>query len=394
MKTKTIRNGLISLAACLCLALAALIPAMGVAHAKSAANQDPTDYLIQTLTAMDIEGENFVSDTTYSHDLTPNGLEYVFSANGENGYALMLREEDAAGDVYYDITELFFECDSPFANASGQKVYIAMFSYFDYRDGQFFDLTSNNVLTPEQIAELGKDRFNYFGGTTPTDVNEEIAYAKRNNSSYDFPNGLPSYGSAKVNSCGPSSGAIVIGYYDYFFPNLVPDYSTTYILNNRVRYYPQDTEINTLIESTLYSDMSASNGVTFSSYKEGLQKYVNRNGYSVSYTSVMSGSSFDYSAFKSKIAEAQPVVFFLNTFNLTTGPLGYNNTDRVLMHYYTSTHVMTGYGYRQVEYYNANNVIFRIDNYVSVSSALSPSIGYMRLNDNMKIDHAIAVDIY
>ena len=67
MKTKTIRNGLISLAACLCLALAALIPAMGVAHAKSAANQDPTDYLIQTLTAMDIEGENFVAEIGRAH---------------------------------------------------------------------------------------------------------------------------------------------------------------------------------------------------------------------------------------------------------------------------------------------------------------------------------------
>lgn len=396
MKTKTIRNGLISLAACLCLALAALIPAMGVAHAKSAANQDPTDYLIQTLTAMDIEGENFVADATYSHDLTPNGLEYVFSANGENGYALMLREEDAAGDVYYDITELFFECDSPFANASGQKVYIAMFSYFDYRDGKFFDLTSENVLTDEQIAELGKDGFKYFGDSTPTDVNEEIAYAKRNNSSYDFPNGLPGYMSSNAdnkNSCGPSSGSIVIGYYDYFCPNLVPDYSTTYVLNNRVRYYPQSAEIDAVID-TLYYDMNTNQGVTFSDYKAGLEKYVKRNGYSVSYTSVMSGSNLDYSAFKNKIAEAQPVVFFLNTFNLTTGPLGYNNTDRVLMHYYTSTHVMTGYGYRQVEYYNANNVIFRIDNYVSVSSALSPKIGYMRLNDNMKIDHAIAVDIY
>ena len=394
MKTKTIRNGLISLAACLCLALAALIPAMGVAHAKSAANQDPTDYLIQTLTAMDIEGENFVADATYSHDLTPNGLEYVFSANGASGYALMLREEDAFGDVYYDITELFFDCDSPFANASGKKIYIAMFTYFEHRDGQFFDLTSNNVLTPEQIAELGKAGFKYFGEGTSTNVTEEIAYAKRNNTSYDFPNGLPSYGSNKTNSCGPSSGAVVVGYYDYFFPNLVPDYSTTYILNNRVRYYQQSTEINTLIESTLYSDMSASGGVTFSSYKAGLEKYVRRNGYSVSYTSVMSGSNLDYSAFKNKIEEAQPVVFFLNTFNLTTGPVSFGEYDKMAIQYYNGTHVMTGYGYRQIEYYNSNNVIFRIDNYVAVSSGLFPQIGYIRLNDNMKIDNAIAVDIY
>lgn len=394
MKTQTIKKGLISLALCLCFALAALVPAIGVAQAKSSPNQEPTDYLMQTLAAMDIEGENFVSDTVYSYDLTPNGLEYVFSANGANGYALMLREEDAFGDVYYDITELFFDCDSPFANASGKKIYIAMFTYFEHRDGKFFDLTSENVLTYEQIAELGEDGFKYFGDSTPTDVNEEIAYAKRNNTSYDFPNGLPSYGSNKLNSCGPSSGAIVVGYYDYFYPNLVPNYSTTYVLNNRVRYYQQSTEINTLIESTLYSDMSASGGVTFSSYKAGLEKYVKRNGYSVSYTSVMSGSNLDYSAFKNKIAEAQPVVFFLNTYNLTSGPLGSNNTDKILMHYYKSTHVMTGYGYRQIEYYNSSNVIFRIDNYVSVSSALSPKIGYMRLDDNMKIDNAIAVDIY
>ncbi|MCI8596544.1 MAG: hypothetical protein HFE35_07015 [Clostridia bacterium] len=396
MKTKTIKKGLISLALCLCFALAALVPAIGVAQAKSAPNQEPTDYLMQTLAAMDIEGENFVADATYSHDLTPNGLEYVFSANGASGYALMLREEDAFGDVYYDITELFFDCDSPFANASGKKIYIAMFTYFEHRDGKFFDLTSKNVLTDEQIAELGKAGFKYFGEGTTTTVAEEIVYAKRNNSSYDFPNGLPGYSSSNTdnrNSCGPSSGSIVVGYYDYFYPNLVPNYSTTYVLNNRVRYYPQSAEIDAVID-TLYSDMNASGGVTFSSYKAGLEKYVKRNGYSVSYTSVMSGFNLDYSAFKNKIAEAQPVVFFLNTFNLTSGPVSFGEYDKIAIQYSTATHVMTGYGYRQIEYYNANNVIFRIDNYVSVSSALSPTIGYMRLNDNMKIDHAIAVDIY
>ena len=136
MKTQTIKKGLISFALCLCFALAALVPAMGVAHAKSAANQDPTDYLMQTLAAMDIEGENFVSDTVYS----------------------------------YDLTELFFDCDSPFANASGKKIYIAMFTYFEHRDGKFFDLTSENVLTPEQIAELGEDGFKYFGEGTTTNV--------------------------------------------------------------------------------------------------------------------------------------------------------------------------------------------------------------------------------
>ncbi len=394
MKSKTVRNGLFSLAACLCLALAALLPAMSAAEAKSAPNQDPTDYLVQTLAAMDIEGENFAKDTVYSHDLTPNGLEYVFTANGEKAYALMLREEDSAGDVYYDITELFFESDSPFSAADGKKVYISMFAYFDYRDGQYFDLTNGNALTYEQIAELGEAGVKYFGEGTSTNVTEEIAYAKRNNSSYDFPNGLPSYGSNKKNSCGPSSGAIVIGYYDYFFPNLVPNYSTTYILNNRVRYYQQSDEINTLIESTLFSDMDASAGVTFSSYKTGLQKYVNRNGYSVSYTDVMSGSNLNYSAFKNKIAEAQPVVFFLNTFNLTTGPLSFGEYDKLAIQYYNGTHLMTGYGYKQIDYYNANNVIFRTDTYVAVSSGLYPSIGYMRLNDNMKIDHAIAIDIY
>ena len=53
------------------------------------------------------EDIDFFYNPLYSADLEFGGREYIFTANGENGYALMA-EFRAENQTFYEIEELFF----------------------------------------------------------------------------------------------------------------------------------------------------------------------------------------------------------------------------------------------------------------------------------------------
>ena len=385
--------------ACLCAATAFAVPAFtGGAEAKSYANQDPTEYLEVTLSDMGYTPEgNYTVDFTYDKDLNANGLEYVFSIDNEQCYALMISETDSVGNVYYDIMELFFNADSPFADAQGQKVYLDMFTYIDYVDGEYYDLSSDSELTEQQLFKIDE---NGFGADDDYEnyesVFEEISYTTRNTDSYTFQYGLPTYGiSSYRNACANISGGIIIGYYDIFCPNLIPDYSTIYTVNNRTRFYPQADETSAVIDQ-LYYDMktNVSGGTTVTNFKAGLTTYAKRQGYNVSFASVKSGSSFSYDSYKTQIKNAKPVALFLMAFNVNNGVFPYDGADHIDTTYYYVNHVMVGCGYLEVDYYNESGWNFRSDKYLKISTALSnETSGYMRINDKENVYDALAVTI-
>ena len=182
--------------ACLCAATAFAAPAWSNdAQAKSYANQDPTEYLEVTLSDMGYTPEGgYQIDYTYNKDLEANGLEYVFTIQDEQCYALMTSETDSVGNVYYDVMEIFFDAPSPFADAQGKKVYLDMFTYIDYKDGAYYEITSDAELTNTQLDAIEQHGFgaddDYENYET---VYEEINYARRETATFTFNYGLPTY---------------------------------------------------------------------------------------------------------------------------------------------------------------------------------------------------------
>lgn len=396
MKIKV--KSLLLAAVCLCLAFVGVLPLLTAAYAKSAPNQDPDEYLEATLVEMGYTPEgNYAVDVTFDSALEPNGLEYAFELDGAPCYALMVSETDAVGNVYHDITEMFFNARSPFADARGVKVYPDMFTYIDYVDGVFYDLPSSTILTDKQIEYIDNVGFasndDYNDHTT---VYEEISYANRKTDSYTFPYGLPDYSvSSYAKACANISGGIILGYYDIFCPDLIPGYSTIYESNGRIKYNFQSAETSKAIDA-LYYDMktNVNNGTLFADFKTGLNAYCKRQGYAATYTSVKSNGAFNYSSYKTQIKNAKPVALFLSAFNINVGILPFDNVDHIDNYYYTVNHVMVGCGYLDIDYYNKSGSLFRNDKYLKISTALNDtSSGYMRINNKEKIDEAVAVTI-
>lgn len=402
MKVKTHKQTktLLALALGLCLAAAAIVPAAVSARAKSLANQDPTEYLEQTLATMGYTPDGtYTIDNTYAQDLTPNGLEYIFTVDGEQAYALMIREIDAVGNVYYDIMELFFNTPSPFATASGKKVYIKMLTYIDATDDGFVDLLSGATLTDEQVQQIAEDGFTYKGSDQKTEIYEKVDYSKRIVDNYEFPYGLPAYTSSiHSNACANIAGAIILGYYDVYLPDLVPGEVLFTMPNGKIYYEYSTDSIKDIINNQLYYDMktNVNNGTSYSDFKTGLTAYVNRQGHKTSYTSVMVSGSFSYYQYKVQVRQPHPIALFFAGFNTSYGALNdtQNYEDIIDITYHTANHVMVGSGYEDISYYNASGTVFRTDNWLKVSTAFTTGNGYVHIDDKIHIDNAVAVSIY
>lgn len=398
---KNLTKSLPITAACLCLTFILIFSSITTAQAKSAANQDPTEYLKFTLEEMGRTPEGGYSvDYTYSEELKPNGLEYVFTMQQKQCYALMISYTDAVGNVYYEITELFFDSVSPFNTARGKKIYVNTFTYFDYADDTYTDLKNGEAFTQEQIDKIAESGFKFYGADDPTVVTEQINYSRKTTTSGQIPYGLPAYTHCSFpDACAPKAGGVLIGYYDALFPSLIPDFDSLITFGNGSAIFrPQTDEITAVIDQ-LYIDMETTEGgTTYWDFQSGFTAYANRRGRSVKYMNIIYLSQFDFSAYKSRINSGKPIALFLSAYNISMGaisPPSTPNQDSVSYAYYENMHVMVGGGYMEINYYDSSDTVFRSDRYLSISTGLpGMAEGYMRVYDNEQIDYALVVDMY
>lgn len=409
----------IALAAILAVGVLAGLGGNFKAFAQSSIGQTADDYFLQTVEEFGYGREvEFDVNTTYNEKLQPNGFEYVFEADDEPSYALMIQCQDYDGNTYYDILEIFFGTSSPFAEAQGNKIYIKMFTYIDYFDGNYYDLADNIILNEEMLNEIAEQGFNYNGYANGTSITETIDFDNKYDSSFEFQYGIPSYyRSDYPGACSNIAGGIILGYYNIFYPNLIPNYTTHYYSNNKWRYYDQGAEVTGVINDLHFKmQTNVNGGTTIANFKSGLTAYVSGKGRSTAFSSVMSVFSFDYSKYKTQVDAGVPVALFLSKYNVIENDmfLKLNGDDYITTNYFTVNHTMVGSGYREVSYYRyemvsvwspvwynpfrfveeAQSVNFRNDTYLAISPAIhNAGKGYMRLNDNAVIEDAFGVKI-
>ncbi len=175
--------------------------------------------------------------------------------------------------------------------------------------------------------------------------------------------------SSMPNSCGPVAGSIITAFYDKYYENLIPNY-TAYYASGLYRYMNDDV-VPTMEELYVLMRTNVDDvGVSQADCKSGLQTYFSNKGLSLSYSSIESNGSFNFNLYKQAIAANKPVIMFCTNFELTS--VGYcSGYDLVSTKTLSGAHIVVGYGYYSVDYYNANNVLTRTDTYLLVSSGRS-----------------------
>lgn len=172
--------------------------------------------------------------------------------------------------------------------------------------------------------------------------------------------------SGLTNACGAIAGAEIVAYYDKYFPDLIPDWVSHY--SSSPKYRQQDSTYVPALMRDLYTRMRTNVddvGVSRTDFLDGLQSYINSKGHTVSYQSIMSGSTLNYEQCKNAVNNNKVIALFVAPTDVYTVANG-SNYDNVISINIASAHIMVIFGYYELSYYN-NSGLFRTDKYLCVA---------------------------
>ncbi len=224
-----------------------------------------------------------------------------------------------------------------------------------------------------------------------------VNYTTRTNELKTTVNGAPDYyaNTNLTNSCGPTAGGIIVGFYDKYLEDLIPNYRVYYPANGRYRI-KDDVYIPAVMQE-LYTLMRTNVddvGVSEADCKNGLKTYVEQKGYNINYSSVKNvWGTFQLESVKNAIDNNKPVLLFCDEVGLISVSEA-DHYDKIVTLSVQNRHVMVAYGYSIIKYYNGNNQNFRTDTYLIVSSGLmTPSTAYVQVNTTSWLDNGYIVSI-
>jgi hypothetical protein len=192
----------------------------------------------------------------------------------------------------------------------------------------------------------------------------------------------------------------VVGFYDRWYDNLIPDYTAGLSFSNgKYYYYPDSNKTATSNALTsLYSLMKTGEmgGTTSSNFKSGLNTYVKNAGYSLSYSSFYNTSkSVDIQKLINAIDNNQTCIVMCSTYNFVLSISNYpsESMQKVVKTNSTIAHMMMVYGYITYTYYSDGEA-FQSDTFLYVCSSYgSGAKGWMKLNDFLTIDEALIITV-
>ena len=344
----------------------------------------------------DYDGElEYTYSALYDENLNINGRQYNFSIGEVNGYAL-LTEIQTNNETFYEVEELFYNRQSPFDNCLGLPVYITHGTYLYYLNNSFYKVENNSLVGADAIAELANKGFGYSGIGNFTERTETISYATKSTESYSIPYDLPNYyGSVdNMTGCANTAGSVLIGYYDRFCENLIPNFKTYTQLGSIIRYKAPTTEIANVVDQ-LYILMEtdvAQLGTTFSGFQRGMNAYAVSQGYTYTTVNMFTNGSLNIQSYKSAVQSGKPVALFLTTYAFLNGITEDNGVDTVSSAFSQGSHVVIGCGYKIDTYYNSSEQIIATRYYLKVATGDdSYNIGYLNINGLGNLDRAISV---
>jgi len=207
-----------------------------------------------------------------------------------------------------------------------------------------------------------------------------------------------------TNACAPVAGSMIIGFYDRYYTDLITGISPGRTIGGVYRYNPMTTNTSYIqgVIDSLYVSMSTnypSPGTTQTQYKTGLTSYVTSKSLSITYTSIVSGGAINYesgsASLVSQLAAGNPISLFVSDYNISI--LSDNGSGMTITKStYDGNHILVGYGYKKIEYYDSSNYNFRTDLFIKVSSGLSAPLNgwFMVGSSETTLNDAESASIY
>ena len=215
--------------------------------------------------------------------------------------------------------------------------------------------------------------------------NETINFTDREEEYIETVNGVPTYSTTSElsNACGAVAGAIIVGFYDKYYTDLIDGYASSFASSGK--YKSADKTYIPALISKLYTLMRTNVddvGVSESDCLSGLKSYVESTGHAIDYSSVKTASKLNENNYKNAIEANKPVLIFskqteVYNFIMSDTYAEFSSTT------VNGNHIFVGYGYYQIKYYNGSTN-FRTDTYIKVASGLAQqSTGYLKVSSTV-----------
>lgn len=364
-------------------------------HAAKAETLDSADMAF--LEFMGIEDKiSYERYPLYNECFESSGWQYNFKL--ENTYGFALIAEICENDLQsFEVEEVYYEKTSPFALCKGIPIYITFNQYIEYKDGCYFDLSSGAELSQATIDKAVEKGFGYSGSGNTTEIRETLNYSSKTENLYTMKGNLPNYSGVEGGTnCANVAGGVLVGFYDRFCENLIPNFQSYRVLGTTI-VYKSSTDESTKVIADLNNLMETDNnqlGTTFTGFESGMVKYSQLHGYTYKSENILTGGNFDFNKYKSSVENNKPVALFLNNYAFLDGIQESEEQDIIKSTHTTLSHVVIACGYKQNNYYNSNGQKIAEKIYLKVCSGItSRGICYLNINSVSKVDKAVSVII-
>lgn len=259
-------------------------------------------------------------------------------------------------------------------------------------------LLATYAIIPKQQSTTETEYYasSFNGASDFTDKVFTVSYTERTPNGKALALRTPDYIVPNV-TCVPIAGANILGFYDRFYTELIPNFTPGITYAGIYYVYNAYDDNVTTAALQLASDMGLSNpstqGATVAECKTGFIKYCNRKSLSISFGSSMQNNSFNYETAKTQINAGKPIILFCSEFNLAE--MGEKTQlDTIVLHTSNDPHAMVAFGYTEYTY-KLSNGSTRVDKYLEVATGvitLTSAMVYM--GSDIAIEDAYAVTIY
>ena len=257
--------------------------------------------------------------------------------------------------------------------------------------------SSHNVQTEQEPVTYKESSITTYNlpseaSITATQSSQTINYVSRKVTSKSLAARFPTFTyNPQPGACACVAGGNVLGFYDRYDEELIPNHSSGVVFGNTYSYSLQDSAVRNVIEQLYVLMGTSSTGTTESNFISGLTNYCRDKNKTINFTSCMSNGSLNYSLVKSYLEANQPIILFLSGYNLATISEG-SSKDTFTYLESTVNHVMVGFGYKEYSYTLSSGT--QTLNFISVASGLGESSsGLFNISYKTKINDALAVNI-
>ena len=259
---------------------------------------------------------------------------------------------------------------------------------------------------PQQAFAAEEQRYcddeNYSGGEDSSyNDNQIVNYDSRVIREENYHVSAPTYTGlilGETDICAPVAGLNVVVYYDPYFPNLLPNFEPGMEVNGYFRYYP-DLNWTQTDEAVweLYNLMDTNQGApgtANSDFKNGLVDYFENHGYNMSYSGFYSSqTNVNLSVLDTALNQDKVALILCSQYNFVYSFIVRDTYTEIVKRNSNVGHIMMVYGYMIVDYYKDGSV-FQSDTYLYVSSGYGTGIqGFIKMNDHLKINEALIVNV-